>query len=285
MIIIFTYFLSIMSHAETQLNTYIDTNSGVTFTIPENWSETPMSETRKFIDVKFTHNDNPVFNIIYGSIDLWEQLPSSDKIGLTRSDFDNSTFSKSELVQLLECDESDIEIVTYNNREYYKCINHVSQSIEGINISLDITILLYIDNGWMYQYQFSGTENINYYNDFLSLINSVNYPVPQDTVQMASTENNEHYDSENNLSGMFLINILIGFIITIIIYTVPIAIYRYAIRKRPMKESHAKILIIIYAVISFFIMFTIIYFLNGNAKIGGSIILWSYINYRILTSE
>lgn len=82
----------------------------------------------------------------------------------------------------------------------------------------------------------------------------------------------------------FWLNTIISIFLTLIVYSLPIIIYRYAIRRKPVNPGTAKKITIIYAVIAFIAMFFILLFL-GNGAPGGAVVLWSFINYKILTSD
>ena len=80
-------------------------------------------------------------------------------------------------------------------------------------------------------------------------------------------------------------NIIISLIITILIYTVPIVVYRYAIKKEPVSTKAGVWITIIYAFFAIIVMVMIKSAISGNGAVGGAIIFWSFINYRILTKE
>lgn len=81
---------------------------------------------------------------------------------------------------------------------------------------------------------------------------------------------------------MFLV-LLYSLFITVGVYTAPIAIYRYWIKKEPIAPKKAKKITIIYGVCAFFVMSLLIFAINGEGAAGIAIVLWSYVNYRILT--
>ncbi|MDR0889864.1 MAG: hypothetical protein LBM28_04345, partial [Oscillospiraceae bacterium] len=76
-------------------------------------------------------------------------------------------------------------------------------------------------------------------------------------------------------------NILFALLITIALYALPIVIYRYAVRKSPVPSGAAKIITGLYGVFSFLLTLII---LNKSQWVisGGAIVLWSYVNYRLL---
>ncbi len=70
---------------------------------------------------------------------------------------------------------------------------------------------------------------------------------------------------------------------TIGIYSLPIVVYRHAVKKKPIPPSNAKKIIVIYGICSFFFMSVLINILGGEGGAGGAIFLWSWINYGVLT--
>ena len=99
---------------------------------------------------------------------MWEQTPASDRVGYNRSDFDNSAFSTSDMAMVMGTTADMVSVVTYNGIKYYKG--------ETRSLFLSMTTLVYIDNGWMYMFQFSKSNAHELYDDFESLLNSVQYP-------------------------------------------------------------------------------------------------------------
>ena len=76
---------------------------------------------------------------------------------------------------------------------------------------------------------------------------------------------------------------MIGLLLTIVIYSIPIIVYRYGIRKAPVEKKKAKRITIVYAGIAFVAMSAILYFVFENGIAGSAIIPWSVVNYTILS--
>lgn len=76
--------------------------------------------------------------------------------------------------------------------------------------------------------------------------------------------------------------IIFSLIVTAAICSFPIIIYRYSILKHPVNRTVAKRITILYGTISFLLMTALLIFLTGDGKVGGAILVWSYINYRML---
>lgn len=163
-----------------------------------------------------------------------------------------------------------------------------------------------LENGYLYTFQFSGESDNPCYEDFKSLLESVKYPVATNDLTSHSEESTESalsskYGNAESLTEVVgypepetttpapvsksgIGSIFLSLLITIIIYSVPIIIYRYAIAKHPIEEARAKKLAIIYGIIAFIIMSILIFATSGSGVAGGAILLWSWVNYKILTS-
>lgn len=157
--------------------TYTDNDSGVTFTVPYNWEEKPLNTNPEYIDVKFVSSRYEGECILYGSTDIWLLMSESEKKGHTRAQCDNSIFSKNDYATLLGVPISSLREVTYRGNTYIQGELTESTEVYGIPVSVTMTILVRIENGWMYTFQVSGTSTDEHYHDFLSLVNSVSYPI------------------------------------------------------------------------------------------------------------
>ena len=85
-------------------------------------------------------------------------------------------------------------------------------------------------------------------------------------------------------AGDVVVRMVLTMMITVLIYDLPLAIYRYVIRRRPVPRKKAKKITVIYAFVFFF--FASIFLFNdltGGAE-GFVVILWSFVNYRMLIS-
>lgn len=165
---------------------YTDIDSGVTFTVPANWKQKEFSEDRELIDVKFASSKESGCTMVFGSIDMWEQMPASERSGYTRSEINNSAFTVFDIAQMYDTTFDKISTVTYNGVKYFAC-DLDSSAITG-DIAMSLTLLVYIDNGWMYLFQFSGAKTHKLYSDFEKLLNSVEYPVVSNVENQETTK-------------------------------------------------------------------------------------------------
>ncbi|MEA4872224.1 MAG: zinc ribbon domain-containing protein [Synergistaceae bacterium] len=99
----------------------------------------------------------------------------------------------------------------------------------------------------------------------------------------AASQNAAAQTNALDLSVFSVEGLALGFLFTFVIYTLPILIYRYGIKKAPVAKSTAALGVIGYAVVAFGVMSLLIFGIDGSGTAGGSILLWSYINYKILT--
>lgn len=258
----------------TESFTFTDPETQTTFTVPRNWVETPLSEKRESIDVKFTSLEEDGMSIMYGSFDVWSEMTASERSGYSRSDMDNRIYTKSDIADTFGISSNDVDLITYGGNEYYATTVTSNTETYGLNLTVTMTHMLLVNNGYMYWFQFGGASDNEFYNDFESLLSSVEF---------AASDNKSVLDNNNDLTSKFSFgNLLLSLLATIIVYSLPIIIYRYAIRKAPVEKKKAKRITIIYGICAFLVMSAIIFAINGSGAAGGAILLWSYINYCVL---
>lgn len=235
---------------------YTDPETKISFTVPANWSEEEPREKSENNKVNFISNvENGLF-IQYSNVDAGAEV--------------DSNFSKDDIAELYGISSSEVETVTYGSKEYFKVAAQFPYNMDGITFSPTITQVFRFDNGYMHVFQFLGTEEHPLYKDFEVLLESVHYP----------SEAASFVENDSLTFGTFLFS----FIITITIYTVPIIVYRYLIRKKPVESKTAKKITIAYGVAAFIMLSILIFALGGTWTAGSAIILWSYVNYRMLVA-
>ena len=199
---------------------HTDTDSGVTFTVPANWKQEAFSKDREFIDVKFVSTKEDGCIMIYGSTDMWSQMSASDRVGYTRSDLNSSAFTKSDIAEMYSTTADKISTVTYNGVEYFKGETNYTSDTYGVDITVKMTQLVYIDNGWMYMFQFGGTSTHKLYSDFESLLKSVQYPSVSNVGGVGSTNNTTSNSSNNNTdnnAGVIAVIVLLVIVAIIVV--------------------------------------------------------------------
>ncbi|MBE6733273.1 MAG: zinc ribbon domain-containing protein [Ruminococcaceae bacterium] len=275
-LIVFSFSVSVIAESA---NTYTDSVTGISFTIPQGWNETALNEEREYIKVKYLHENNDDSSIFFGYSDMWAELPESDKTGYTRSDINHSAimdnFTKEEILQMIGYDSLGAEINTtyYNQIEYLELALDTEMSIFDVSVNITMITLLRFDNGYCYQFVYSDLDDKSHYQEFKTMMDSVKYKTATQTGDGIIS-----IDSDGNLQFNFS-NLILSLVITIVVYSLPIIIYRYGIKKQALPEKKAKKITIIYGIIAFFVMAILL----GGAP-GGAIILWSFVNYKVLTT-
>lgn len=166
-----------VADASTPAFTYTDPELGVTFTVPENWQEKPLSEKREYLDIKFTNSQSGGSMILFGATDLWSTMSPLDKLGLTREDINMDSFSDSEIKSYLgDADSILFKRVSYNGIDFYHVEMTQQIDITGYKIDMTITGMLHIRDGWFIFFQFGGTSTDPLYQDFELLMKSVKIP-------------------------------------------------------------------------------------------------------------
>ena len=254
-------------------------DSGLTFTVPANWVEEPLTEGHEAIDAKFVSSIEKTKTILFTGRDLLETASESEKQQISRSDIDNYLSTKANISEMYSCDESDVSMVTYAGVEYFCVETYSTASLYGVTASVPMTYFVRFDNGYMYIFQFSGHRDNEYYADLEALLNSAVYPGGGVAVPEIKSTPVPVKEPDINLDFGGLI---LSLILTVAIYSVPVIIFRYAIFKRPLDKKAAIFLTIIYGISAFIVMAAIIFALGGAYASGTAIFLWSFINYRIL---
>ena len=189
-----------VSGEDTEPFVYTDQESGLTFTVPANWKKEAFNGDREVLDVKFASTKETGYIMLYSSGDLWSELTYAEKIGYTREDVNNSLLSKEDVAQMYAVTPDKVSTVYYSGEEYYKCEAKKTVEVSGVEITVVMTILTHIDNGWMYAFSFSGTSDKALYSDFESLVKSVKYPAvsPEEGSNVPDKEPSEPNKADTN---------------------------------------------------------------------------------------
>ena len=281
----FIALISAVSYSLAEIQ-YQDSSTGISFSIPEGWVKGDLEKERQTIDVKYVRKSQQEFGVLlFGSTDVWESLTPDMKkeMGNQRSNLNNSLFSTSDMNGIGE----NIRTVTkkeFNGYEYFYALAESSM----LGIDFETIFAVRYSNGYQYMFQLMSPKGVSYEKDLNSILTSAKY---SNEVSAASSIQYRPETSANNTAavssapgGGFWVSLLISIIITACVYTLPIVAYRL-IKKEPLDAKKAKKVTIIYAICAFIAMSILLRIVNGaDARTGYSIILWSYINYKILTS-
>lgn len=276
---------------------YSDPKTGAAFTVPRNWKQEELSKEREIIKAKFISNEDSGLMILYGSVDLWEAMSESERMGFSRSDINNSALSKEDVSQMLDVKPSEVEMVSFGGKEYFKATSVSSGDFYGYTISIKMTTLYRFDDGFGYMFQTNIEESNAHYKDFVSLVSSMEFPPAsakeatngkapsaqnQNSGTSISTASNP--EKESSLYTLpWVVRLLIDLCITVIIHPVPIWIYRFAIRKRPVAPKTAKRIVIIDVIIVFIIWLVLAVIMGGTKISILAFVVWSRICYSSLS--
>ncbi len=183
-------------YADKQASVYKDEEAGCEFTMPGGWSRDDFLTEAKLLDVKFKSDKNDSMTILYGSEDIWGNLPSRIKKDSFREDYDNSMLTSDDVADMLGASGSELSKVYYNGYEYYKYVYDYSASKNGIEVSVKMTSILRIENGYMYMFQFSGDSSSPYYSDFESVLESAEYSEETNAKLEGKGSSEEESDTE-----------------------------------------------------------------------------------------
>lgn len=155
---------------------YEDKDTGLTFTVPDGWNKAALSEQRNYLDTMFESVEDSGLIILYGSTDLWSELSVVERLACPRSDFSSDLFTKQDIADIFGTSKYLVDDVTYGGVHYFKVATTTEKEAMGLKVSVTMTQLFRVENGWGYTFQFNGEESSPYYSDFVSLIKSAEYP-------------------------------------------------------------------------------------------------------------
>lgn len=233
-----------------------------------------MYQEREYLDTKFTSNLEEGMSILFGCEDLYEseefraEWSKSELRPLTRAAVNNDLFTKTDVVETFGCEKNDVSIVSVGGKEYYRVDTVMSGNVYGLRASSPVVCYLRCENGFLYLFLFSGSGESPYFQDFESLLSSAVYP---------------EFDDTGAESRSVLIALLWTLFIAVI-YSVPIIIYRYAVKRQPIEKKKAKIISLLYGIIAALAVLALLAFRTGWI-LATFLLLWSWVNYRILTGS
>lgn len=210
-------------------NEYYSEDGQVRFTIPEGWSEEPLSKNCEILKVKYVCDDSPFEIICFGFKDIWGSIPKSELDGLTREDFDSEFFTSSDIANMYNTYITKIGSETYNNMKYYSYTFSQNVTEQGVSIQLEIKTYICIYNGFLYQFSFKCIVGEDHnYDDFKALIKSVEYltefaqepqTTEQTTLPAQASETPPDYENpyESSSVAIWVLLAAIAFIIIMLI--------------------------------------------------------------------
>lgn len=274
-------------------DTYTDPLSGVTFVLPEGWNEVQSNvELTHPFQVQFASQKDPGSMFLYGSVDGWIGMTESERSGHTRSDIDSAfiyAYDEGALIDYMaesfvqgtaeagsNAGVDDIKLVAYGKNE---CIEFsISQEIFGAHVPF--TMIMYVENGYMHVFLFGGNSE-QATKDFQSVLYSLQVPPAEESEPDGNSGSaGSSWDSLLLKAFLFFIEL----IVTFVIYAVPFLVYRNLIRKVPVyNKKAALIIIILYEIIAFALVCTAMSLFirrSGNLFIA---IIWGWYSYHDVT--
>jgi hypothetical protein len=272
-----------LSPAPAASSVFSDNPTGTTFTIPAGFTQKPSEESDGGISVMLEPDDGSIQTISYISKDVWGTMPAENKAGYTKADVDNSVMTVADFAEMFNISETQVSVVTYNGASYFKCVMSTKEVVDT-EIDVQVMQLYRFSNGYMFLFQFTGTTGSEHYSDFEALLNSVKYPKAETPPAIAAAPVSPPVSNDGPQAGYTAESFLVSLVLTVVVYSLPIMVYRFCIRKAPAERKAAKRISIIYGIFAFIVMGLIVYALGGSLSGGGAVVLWSYVNYRILVS-
>lgn len=264
-------------------SSYTDNKVGVTFTVPAGWREMELMKERKHIKTKYGNKDGNT--LLFGYTDVWSSTPESDKQGLKKSDLNNDSLTKSEILEMYSANivkETNVEYVTINNIEYFRVTRQIKHEVNGVEVNQTMVSHLLLYNGILFEFSFGGTIDSTAYKQYDELLSSIKYENLSTYSSPVNSTKKMLNLPINSSDKSLVLAIVLSIIYTITVYALPIIVYRYLIKKAPIPQKKAKTITIIYGIIAFIIVIYVGTLVNDPSP-GGAVLFWSFVNYRILT--
>lgn len=266
---------------------YTDSSTGISFTVPKNWVEGSLSKKRKVLKACFESEKENGTQIYYGSFDLWNNMPSFLKLGHKREDLDTKTIYKA-LFGLSDDDWTkninltnssiidsanieDVRIVFRKGKDYILFSTTSTSSSDLGSLTLSMDTYAYVEDGIFYEWQCDAFSTNPIYNDFLSLIDSAEYPSPKGLAGGA-------WFSWN------IVDCVLGILVTILIHPLPIWIYRRFIKKEAIDSDNARRIVNIDTVVVAVVFIVFSFFFGGGLSIV-ALLFWRKVCLNILVKK
>lgn len=264
-------FLPAAEIAETEPFLYEDSETGVTFTVPKNWEQADPEDLNGTQDAVFVSREDGGTVILYSSEDVWESVPDDVKNGFTRAEADGSLLSKEVIAEMLNTTVDRISTTAYQGKEYYQVQMDVG--------SVPTTLLSRLENGYFYVFHFQGDSTSPLYPNFEALLSSVAYPASETSGVEAAAEKSEENRNSNRAWAASLLSALM---LTVIVHPLPICLYRFCVRRKPVSPENARVITVADA-IGAVILLAGIFVVRDLTKIPLlAAVPWTYVSYRIL---
>ena len=263
----------VCSAEETEAYTYTASN-GVSFTVPDGWSEFLKVDDPVDGRVQFVCDQNPMLTIVYVYGDLYraegaEHFDGKDPREFrSREELDNAVVGAKAMEELLNWEEQESSVAVYGGRVYY-CKTELETSGET---PIPITYMARVENGYLHMFAMSVEQDDPQLQHLQDMLSGASY---------SGMESLPNFSNEGvrNREQMYLLIVclMIG------LYSLPIIVYRYCIRRKPVPAKNAGRIVVIYGLCLFFPMCIVLSEIVSVVIAGSALVLWSCINYHMLT--
>lgn len=264
---------------------YTDEQTWVSFWVPAGWSKTELVGDAEVLKCGFVSGEPDTAIIYYGNSDLYEEVSELGEYSREEINMEliTSVFTIEELQESFLLGAEDAALITYGDTPYM--VGRVTK--ETPYGSMEGTVAICINKGYEHFFYFYTREqsvSSVHYRSFKHLLAGAAFPAPHRGV--TAEGGGEEPMEDNGLMERFTpANLLLSIVVTIGVYSVPIAIYRYGIRRRPMSAKAAKWVVVLYGIAALLVMTILVSILGGgDGKVaGGALLMWSWANYWMLT--
>lgn len=242
---------------------YTDPITEIQFTLEAGWvEEDTKTEADALCITTFAHQSQEAW-ILFGRLDLLRSLPQEEQNRVDRTTLDNDLYTIDELAAYWSVNPDEVTEVTYGDRAYYCTEQTLESSSPLLTGHMHLTQLVRVENGYLYLFLLQDYSAGNYKADLESLVSSARYVNPQPVQGVLAFS-----------WSVFLSSLLIA----LILYSLPIGFYRYAIRRKPLSGSKALPIILIYGIVLLVAMFLY------KVALGGlfGVLLGIFPNYKML---
>ncbi len=251
---------------------YIDPYTQLSFNVPAGYTQAEDVDENGLMT--FESEQNYTMNMMFGSKDIWDEVSEYKRTASSRLEIDHSALLEEEIILLTNnYYNGEIEFVgnvSYGNKEFFKCKVTEVYGEGDDEVTIEMVMLIHIEDGYLYSFLCTAKEGSVYYSDFEALVSGVKYP------QISKEQLTADYMENLGL------DLILSLIFTFVIYSLPIVIYRYGIRKFCLEKNKALKVTIIYGICAFVVM-TCIKALLGATPSSTAIFIWSFINYLMLS--
>ncbi len=197
---------------------FTDEKNGVSFTVPEGWKRRD-GGTGGVLG-SFIRGGDGAAAVDYAVADMREEYPGVFTDG-ELAGIDNSAVTPGELAELLGVDRERVSEAAYNGNSYFRIALPAEPDAGGV--AAEVTELIHIRGGAFYIFTFSALPGSGCYPEFEALM---------DTVEFAG-------ESESAARGPSAVSVLEGVLLTLLLHPLPLLLYRFAIRRRPLRPGAA----------------------------------------------